>query len=97
MASILAEAFVGVARILHRNVTETTQNQTRDFLIKLSRVWERDADMDSLHCLGFDRRGTLRDMDKEGVLEPIALKFHLVSCLMDLLCTLLKTDGIIGT
>lgn len=38
MASILAEAFVGVARILHRNVTETTQNQTRDFLIKLSRV-----------------------------------------------------------
>lgn len=97
MARILAEAFVGVARILHRNVTETTQNQTRDFLIKLSRVWERDADMDSLHCLGFDRRGTLRDMDKEGVLEPIALKFHLVSCLMDLLCTLLKTDGIIGT
>lgn len=97
MGSILAEAFVGVARILHRNVTETTQNQTRDFLIKLSRVWERDADMDSLHCLGFDRRGTLRDMDKEGVLEPIALKFHLVSCLMDLLCTLLKTDGIIGT
>lgn len=97
MASILAEAFVGVARILHRNVTETTQNQTRDFLIKLSRVWERDADMNSLHCLGFDRRGTLRDMDKEGVLEPIALKFHLVSCLMDLLCTLLKTDGIIGT
>lgn len=97
MASILAEAFVRVARILHRNVTETTQNQTRDFLIKLSRVWERDADMDSLHCLGFDRRGTLRDMDKEGVLEPIALKFHLVSCLMDLLCTLLKTDGIIGT
>lgn len=97
MARILAEAFVGVARILHRNVTETTQNQTRDFLIKLSRVWERDADMNSLHCLGFDRRGTLRDMDKEGVLEPIALKFHLVSCLMDLLCTLLKTDGIIGT
>lgn len=97
MGSILAEAFVGVARILHRNVTETTQNQTRDFLIKLSRVWERDADMNSLHCLGFDRRGTLRDMDKEGVLEPIALKFHLVSCLMDLLCTLLKTDGIIGT
>lgn len=97
MASILAEAFVGVARILHRNVTETTENQTRDFLIKLSRVWERDADMDSLHCLGFDRRGTLRDMDKEGVMEPIALKFHLVSCLMDLLCTLLKTDGIIGT
>lgn len=97
MVSILAEAFVGVARILHRNVTETTQNQTRDFLIKLSRVWERDADMDSLHCLGFDRRGTLRDMDKEGVMEPIALKFHLVSCLMDLLCTLLKTDGIIGT
>lgn len=97
MASILAEAFVGVARILHRNVTETTQNQTRDFLIKLSRVWERDADMNSLHCLGFDRRGTLRDMDKEGVMEPIALKFHLVSCLMDLLCTLLKTDGIIGT
>lgn len=97
MARILAEAFVGVARILHKNVTETTQNQTRDFLIKLSRVWERDADMNSLHCLGFDRRGTLRDMDKEGVLEPIALKFHLVSCLMDLLCTLLKTDGIIGT
>lgn len=97
MASILAEAFVGVARILHRNVTETTQNQTRDFLIKLSRVWKRDADMNSLHCLGFDRRGTLRDMDKEGVMEPIALKFHLVSCLMDLLCTLLKTDGIIGT
>lgn len=97
MARILAEAFVGVARILHRNVTETTQNQTRDFLIKLSRVWERDADMNSLHCLGFDRRGTLRDMDKEGVLEPITLKFHLVSCLMDLLCTLLKTDGIIGT
>lgn len=97
MGSILAEAFVGVARILHRNVTETTQNQTRDFLIKLSRVWERDADMNSLHCLGFDRRGTLRDMDKEGVMEPIALKFHLVSCLMDLLCTLLKTDGIIGT
>lgn len=97
MARILAEAFVGVARILHRNVTETTQNQTRDFLIKLSRVWERDADMNSLHCLGFDRRGTLRDMDKEGVLEPIALKFHLVSCLIDLLCTLLKTDGIIGT
>lgn len=97
MGSILAEAFVGVARILHRNVTETTQNQTRDFLIKLSRVWERDADMNSLHCLGFDRRGTLRDMDKEGVLEPIALKFHLVSCLMDLLCTLLKTDSIIGT
>uniref|UniRef100_A0A8W8KDX6 Bardet-Biedl syndrome 10 protein n=1 Tax=Magallana gigas TaxID=29159 RepID=A0A8W8KDX6_MAGGI len=59
MASILAGAFVGVARILHRNVTETTQNQTRDFLIKLSRVWKRDADMNSLHCLGFDRRGTL--------------------------------------
>lgn len=97
MASLLAEAFVGVARTLHRNVTETTQNQTRDFLIKLSRVRERDADLDSLHCLGFDRRGTLRDMDKEGVLEPITLKFHVVPCLLDLLCILLKTDGIIGT
>lgn len=97
MASIISEAFVGVARTLHRNVTESTQNQTRDFLIKLTRVLERDSDLNSLHCLGLDRRGSLRDMNEEGVLEPIALKFHLVSCLLDLLCTLLKTDGIIGT
>lgn len=52
--------------------------------------------MNSLYCLGFDRRGIFRDMDKEGVLEFIVFKFYLVFCLMDLLCILLKIDGIIG-
>lgn len=94
MAEILADAFLGVARTLHRNVTETTQNQTRDFLLKLSTI--REASIGD-QFLGFDRRGTLQEMDKEGILEPCSVKFHVVSCVMELLYTIMKTDGMIGT
>ncbi|XP_061196953.1 Bardet-Biedl syndrome 10 protein homolog isoform X2 [Saccostrea echinata] len=97
MAEILERAFLTVTRILYRNVSETTMNETHNFLVKLSYIQnETDSSTDSFKCFGFDRRGTVKDMEKEGVLESLNVKFHVVSCVLNLLSTILKTNGIIG-
>ncbi|XP_062583489.1 Bardet-Biedl syndrome 10 protein homolog [Saccostrea cucullata] len=97
IAEMLEKAFLTVARILHRNVSETRLNETHNFLVKLSYMQnETDLSRDSCKCLGFDRRGIVKDMEKEGVLESLNVKFHVVSCVLNLLNTILKTNGIIG-
>jgi chaperonin GroEL (HSP60 family) len=93
IARMLGNAFLDVARTLHRNVSEKPQNQTHDFYIKLSNI---KRDLNNSKCLGFDRRGALIDMEKAGVLDALSVKFHVVSCVMNLLHTILKTDSIIG-
>lgn len=93
ITKILGNAFLSVARTLHRNVSEKTQNQAHDFYVKLSNI---KRDLNSSKCRAFDRRGALKDMENIGVLEALSVKFHVVSCVLNLLHSILKTDSIIG-
>ena len=99
---LLGNALLHVPRTLHKNNCIMGEQQSRDFIKRLTSAQEegkkcKREDDKSIICLGVDRRGSIKDMSDENVAESLSVKLFTLCSVLQTLQTLIRIDNVVAS